>query len=102
MKLFFLLIAPICALVPICKDCKFLGDNSECKKFGDINFVTGKISHTSAKYIRSDETKCGIKGVWFEKNNYKIITIPYYFVKEYWFLTPYILVGILYVLIIYK
>lgn len=101
MKLFFLLIAPIWALVPICKDCKFLA-NSECKKFGDINLVTGKITHSSAKYIRSDESKCGIKGVWFEKNNYKIITIPYYFVKEYWFLVSYIFMGILYVIATYK
>jgi len=97
MKLLFFLITPIWALAPICKDCKFLGANSQCKKFGDVNLVTGEISHTSAKYIRSDETKCGVKGVWFEKNNYKIITVPYYFVKEYSFLVSYIFMGIIYV-----
>jgi hypothetical protein len=101
MKLFFLLIAPIWALVPICKDCKFLV-NSECKKFGDVNLVTGEISYTLAKYIRADETKCGTKGVLFEKNNYKIITVPYYFVKEYWFLWSYIFIAIIYVAATYK
>lgn len=102
MKLFFLLIVPICALVPICKDCKFLGVNSECQKFGDVDLVTGKISYSSAKYIRSDETKCGVNGALFEKNNYKIITVPYYFVKEYWFLVSYIFMGIIYVAATYK
>ena len=101
MKLFFLLIAPICALVPICKDCKFLA-NSECRKFGDVNLVTGKVTYSLAKYIRSDETKCGIKGAFFEKNNYKIITVPYYFVKEYWLLVSYIFMGIIYVAATYR
>ena len=101
MKLFFFLIAPIWALVPICKDCKFLA-NSECKKFGDVDLVTGEISYSSAKYIRADETKCGVNGVLFEKNNYKIITVPYYFVKQYWFLWSYIFMAIIYVAVIYK
>ena len=101
MKLFLLLIAPIWALVPICKDCKFLGANSQCKKFGDVDLVTGEISHTSAKYIRSDETKCGTKGIWFEKNYYKIITVPYYFVKGYSFSVFYVFMGIIYLVATY-
>ena len=101
MKLFFLLIAPIWALVPICKDCKFLA-NSECQKFGDVNLVTGKVTYSPAKYIRADETKCGVNGALFEKNNYKIITVPYYFVKENWFLVSYMVMGIIYVAATYK
>jgi hypothetical protein len=41
--------------------------------------------------VRSDEEKCGDEGKLFEENHYKIVTVPYYFIKEYWKLTP--LVG---------
>lgn len=33
--------------------------NGKCKKFGEINVVTGEIDYDFAKYCRKDETKCG-------------------------------------------
>ena len=74
------------ALMPtkkICKDCvHFIGNNIECRKFGDTNIITGKITYESAKSVRKDEQKCGENAILFEKNHFKIITIPYYFLKD--------------------
>lgn len=67
----------------ICRDCvHFIGDNIECGKFGDTNIITGKVTYESAKSARKDEQKCGENAILFEKNHFKIITIPYYFFKE--------------------
>lgn len=71
----------------ICRDCKyFIGDKLECRKFGDTNVVTGEITYNSARSVRSDEKKCGEDGIHFEENQFKIITEPYYFVKQSWIL----------------
>ena len=68
----------------ICKDCRhFIGNDLECGKFGDINLVTGKATYHSARTVRGDEKKCGEKAVYFEENHFKIITVPYYFVKDW-------------------
>jgi hypothetical protein len=68
----------------ICKDCiHFIGDNIQCRKFGDVDLVTGKVTYPAAKYIRDDSEKCGENATHFEENHFKIVTIPYYFVKEY-------------------
>jgi hypothetical protein len=68
----------------ICKDCKhFIGDNFECRKFGDTNIITGKVTYKSARSIRDDEKKCGEDAILFEENHFKIITTPYYFFKGY-------------------
>jgi hypothetical protein len=76
------------SLIPakkICKDCRhFIGDNIECRKFGDINIITGEITYNSARSIRNDINKCGNDAIYFEKNNFKIITIPYYYLKVNW------------------
>jgi hypothetical protein len=76
------------SLIPakkICKDCRhFIGDNMECRKFGDINIITGEITYNSARSIRNDINKCGNDAIYFEKNNFKIITIPYYYLKGNW------------------
>ena len=47
---------------------------------GTVDLVNGKTDYNLAKYTRKNE--CGQEGIYFEKNNYKIITVPYYFVKE--------------------
>jgi hypothetical protein len=74
------------ALIPtkkICKDCiHFIGDNIECRKFGDTNIITGKVTYNSALSVREDKNKCGEDAILFEKNHFKIITVPYYFVKD--------------------
>jgi hypothetical protein len=67
----------------ICKNCKyFIGDKMECKKFSETNIITGKVSYDSAKSARENDGKCGKDAILFEENHYKIITTPYYFVKE--------------------
>lgn len=66
-----------------CADCKyFISNTMLCKKFGDINLISGKIVNEKASIIRYDANKCGIEGKYFEKNNFKIVTIPYYFILE--------------------
>jgi hypothetical protein len=66
----------------ICRDCKhFIGNNKECGKFGDTNIVTGKITYDSARSARQDSKMCGEDANLFEKNHFKIITVPYYFFK---------------------
>jgi hypothetical protein len=67
----------------ICRDCiHFIGDNTECRKFGDTNIITGKVIYKSARSVREDDTKCGENAILFQENNLKIVTVPYYFFKE--------------------
>jgi len=67
----------------ICRDCRhFIGNNIECGKFGDTNIITGKITYESARSAREDNEKCGEDAVLFEKNHFKIITVPYYYFKD--------------------
>lgn len=67
----------------ICKDCKhFIGDSLDCRKFGNVNIITGDVTYLSARSVREDNNKCGEDAILFENNRLKIITIPYYFVKE--------------------
>lgn len=39
----------------------------QCKKFGRQDLVTGEIENDFAVLCRSDNTKCGISGKYFEK-----------------------------------
>lgn len=69
----------------ICRDCKhFIGSDNTCKKFGKTDLITGIESFEMASYVRYNENKCGIKGSFFEENNFKIITVPYYFFLNNW------------------
>lgn len=69
----------------ICRDCiHFIGDSVECRKFGDTNIVTGKVTYNTARSVREDIKKCGEDAIHFEENHFKIITIPYYFLKSNW------------------
>jgi hypothetical protein len=76
------------SLIPtkkICKNCiHFIGDEIECRKFGDTNLITGKVTYHSARSVRENETKCGIDAIYFKENHFKIITVPYYFFKNSW------------------
>ena len=68
---------------PICGNCKFFIPNkNECKKFGDVNIITGEYTYESATSVRNDEGKCGEYAIFFKKNNFKFITVPYYFMLE--------------------
>ena len=76
-------------LIPItqllCKDCKhFIADKKDCGMFVNTDLVTGYKIYDSASNSRSLDTKCGKYGKHFEYNNFKVITVPYYFVKEFW------------------
>jgi len=67
----------------ICKDCKhFIADNIECRKFSDTNIITGKVTYDSARSVRENGNKCGKDAIYFEENNFKFITIPYYFLRD--------------------
>ena len=86
----------------ICKDCRhFIGDNVECRKFGDVDLVTGKVTYPAAKYIRDDSEKCGENATHFEENQFKIVTVPYYFVKEYKFIFSSVVLFSIYVYLYY-
>jgi hypothetical protein len=87
----------------ICKDCIHCigGDKLECRKFGDTDMVTGKVTYQSASHVRKDEKLCGEDAIHFEKNNFKMFTVPYYFYKDNWIaLLPNGLIG-LYILYLY-
>ena len=69
----------------ICRDCKFyIANNKECGRFPNVNIVTGTKSYDYAFRLRNDETRCGTEAKYFEQNNYKIITAPYYFFLSWW------------------
>jgi len=86
----------------ICRDCiHFIGNNIECRKFGDTNIITGKITYESAKSVRKDEQKCGENATLFEKNHFKIITIPYYYLKDNWIIPFTTSFTILYFLVMF-
>jgi hypothetical protein len=68
---------------PICANCKFFIPNkNECSKFGDINIITGKYTYEPAINVRNDDEKCGEYAIFFRKNYFKFITIPYYTLIE--------------------
>lgn len=68
---------------PICANCKFfISNKNECRKFGDIDIITGKYSYEKASRVRNDEDKCGEYAIFFETNYFKFVTIPYYFIIE--------------------
>ena len=68
---------------PICGNCKyFIPNKNECNRFGDLNIITGKYTYEKATSVRNDENKCGEYGIFYKKNNFKFITIPYYFILE--------------------
>jgi hypothetical protein len=39
----------------------------KCKKFGELNLVTGGIEYDMALNCRRDETKCGNKGIEYHR-----------------------------------
>ena len=81
--LFFNGSSTVLPIKKICKDCShFIGDKMECRKFENTNIITGKVTYDSAYSVRADEKKCGKDAILFEENNCKIITVPYYFVKD--------------------
>jgi hypothetical protein len=82
----------------ICKDCKFfIANKKECRKFKNIDLITGKKTYISARIVRNDDNKCGENGILYEKNNFTFLTEPYYWIKEEFLLVSFVLVTILYI-----
>jgi hypothetical protein len=68
----------------LCKDCKFfIANKNECSKFGELDPLYGKHDYKYAKRSRENNDLCGLEAKYFEENNFKFITRPYYFVLEY-------------------
>jgi len=67
----------------ICANCKFfIANKKKCSKFGNVSIITGKHSYDRASIVRNDEDKCGEDAIFFKKNHFKFITLPYYFVLD--------------------
>jgi len=68
---------------PICANCKyFIPTNNECSKFGEINIITNEHIYEDAIIVRTDDDKCGEDAMFFKKNYFKFITIPYYSIVD--------------------
>ena len=80
----------------ICKNCKFfIANTKECKYINNINLVTDQKTFEYASIMRNNE--CGKDAKYFEENKIKFITVPYYFLKDYWTLIPTVLFTLVYV-----
>jgi hypothetical protein len=52
---------------PLCSNCKFFVPyENKCKKFGEVNIVTGKYTYENANDVRSDEDKCGDYAIFYK------------------------------------
>jgi hypothetical protein len=70
----------------VCANCKFFIPNkNECSKFGSIDIVTNECNYEKALNVRKDDHKCGNDAVFFKRNYFKFITVPYYFIVEHSF-----------------
>ena len=69
----------------LCKNCKyFIADKMDCGMFVNTDLVTGQKYYDLASNARNLDTKCGKYAKHFEYNTLKVVTVPYYFVKEFW------------------
>lgn len=82
--------------IPSCRNCKFFQPSiydtefasslNKCNKFGSKNIITDEIRNDYADSCRTDEKKCGEKGIYFEEEpninlkilNHKIISASPY------------------------
>ena len=63
--------------LPVCLNCVYFirptrqNDDYElygkCKKFGEMNVITGEIEYSRASRCRLDEEKCGLEGTGYNK-----------------------------------
>lgn len=64
--------------LPSCKNCiyyrpsysvsDYTSSLNKCGKFGEKNIITDEIKYVYADYCRSDESKCGKDGFYFEED----------------------------------
>ena len=75
----------------LCVNCKhYIANRRECAIFSERNLVDGKEDFTYASSARSNDKKCGEDAKYFIENDYKFLTVPYYFFKDYWVLITFI------------
>lgn len=89
----FLLLTSSTLITPkrLCMNCKhYMANRRECAIFSERNLVDGKEDFTYAISARSNDKKCGEDGKYFIENDYKFLTVPYYFFKDYWVLISFI------------
>jgi hypothetical protein len=68
---------------PICANCKFyIPINNECSKFGEVDIITNEYNYEDAISVRNDNNKCGKDAIFFKKNDFKFITVPYYYLLD--------------------
>jgi hypothetical protein len=57
----------------ICNECKyFIADEQKCRLFYNVDLVNGK-EYDRAIDVRKSNNKCGIDGVYFEKNKFLFV-----------------------------
>lgn len=82
----------------LCTNCKhYIADTKRCALFGETDLVTGEVDYDRACVTRIDDKKCGENATYFDENQYKVFTVPYYFFREYWALSPVFLLIITWV-----
>ena len=89
----FLLLISSTLITPkrLCMNCKhYVANRRECSIFSERNLVDGKEDFTYAISARSNDKKCGEEAKYFIENDYKFLTSPYYFFKDYWVLISFI------------
>lgn len=66
----------------ICNNCIHYVKYAEgCGKFPKIDVITGDKSIFYARNMREDVKKCGDEAIHYKRNHFKVITVPYYFIK---------------------
>jgi hypothetical protein len=81
------------AHIPGCRNCKyykpytsdseFASTLSRCEKFGEKNIVTNEIKYSFADSCRSDESKCGLEGKYFEEEPNLSLKVAIHYLKYY-------------------
>ena len=55
------------AYIPPCVKCKYhKTENNKCMRYGVKDIVTAEVDYEDARDCRSDKTKCGYYGLYFE------------------------------------
>lgn len=84
----------------ICNNCiHYIANEKKCGLFFDVDMVTGDKTYQNACTVRNSELKCGNDAKYYSENDFKLITVPFYFLKEY---NLPITVGFIWILWIYS
>jgi hypothetical protein len=78
------------AHIPACRNCinykpstiGFTDSLSRCEKFGVKNIVTNEIRYDFAESCRTDESKCGLQGKYFEEEPNIDLKVAKHYIRE--------------------